>query len=71
MGQNDVRCERYQFGRVPTNFGGIGCGPVGVDPHVAANGPSQLAAQASEGVELSASAKAKRSRRSRLRRGSL
>ena len=42
MGQNDVRRERDQFRRVSANVGGIGCGPAGVDPHVAADGPAQL-----------------------------
>ena len=42
MGQNDVGRERGQFRRVSANFGGIGRGPAGVDPHVAADGPAQL-----------------------------
>jgi hypothetical protein len=42
MGQNDVRRERSQFRRVSANFGRIGRGPAGVDPHVAADGPAQL-----------------------------
>ena len=42
MGQDDVRRERDQFRRVPANLGGIGRGPAGVDPHVAADGPAQL-----------------------------
>src|SRR5262249_32838992 len=41
MGQNDVRCERSQFRRVPAGFYGIGSGPARIDPHVAANGPTQ------------------------------
>ncbi len=41
MGQDDVRRERGQFRRVSANFGGIGRGPAGVDPHVAADGPAQ------------------------------
>ena len=42
MGQDDVRRERGQFRRVSANVGGIGRGPAGVDPHVAADGPAQL-----------------------------
>ena len=42
MGQDDVRRERDQFRRVSANVGGIGRGPAGVDPHVAADGPAQL-----------------------------
>jgi hypothetical protein len=41
MGQDDVRRERGQFLCVPANFAGIGRGPAGVDPHVAADGPAQ------------------------------
>jgi len=41
MGQDDVRRERGQFSRVSANFAGIGRGPAGVDPHVAADGPAQ------------------------------
>ena len=41
MGQDDVGRERGQFRRVSANVGGIGCGPAGVDPHVAADGPTQ------------------------------
>ena len=41
MGQDDVRRERGQFRRVSANVGGIGRGPAGVDPHVAADGPAQ------------------------------
>ena len=41
MGQDDVRRERDQFRRVSANFGGIGRGPAGVDPHVAADAPAQ------------------------------
>ena len=40
-GQNNVRRERGQFGCVSANFAGIGRGPAGVDPHVAADGPAQ------------------------------
>ena len=36
VGQDDVRRERGQFRRVFANLGGIGRGPAGVDPHVAA-----------------------------------
>ncbi|HEY5130994.1 MAG TPA: hypothetical protein VIJ35_27510 [Bradyrhizobium sp.] len=41
MGQDDVRRERGQFRRVSANLGGIGAGPAGVDPHVAADDPAQ------------------------------
>ena len=41
-GQNDVRRERGQFHRVSANIRGIGRGPVGVDAHVVADGPTQL-----------------------------
>ena len=41
MGQDDVGRERGQFRRVSANFAGIGRGPAGVDPHVAADGPAQ------------------------------
>jgi hypothetical protein len=40
MGQDDVRRERGQFRRVSANLGGIGAGPAGVDPHVAADDPA-------------------------------
>src|SRR5262245_24065418 len=42
MGQDDVRRERGQFRRVSANFAGIGCCPAGVDPHVAADAPTQF-----------------------------
>ena len=42
LGQDDVRRERDQFGRVSANVVGIAVGPAGVDPHVAAVGPAQL-----------------------------
>ena len=35
-GQDDVRRDRGQFRRVSASVGGIGRGPAGVDPHVAA-----------------------------------
>ena len=35
-----VRRERNQFRRVFANLIGIGRGPVGVDPHVATDGPA-------------------------------
>jgi hypothetical protein len=41
IGQDDVRRERGQFRRVPANVVGIGRGPAGVYPHVAANAPAQ------------------------------
>jgi hypothetical protein len=41
MRQYHVRHERDQFGRMPANLGGIGCGPAGMDLHVAADGPAQ------------------------------
>ena len=41
MGQDDVGRERDQFRRVSANGVGIGRGPAGVDPHVAADGPAQ------------------------------
>ena len=41
VGQDDVRRERGQFRRVSANFGGTGCGPAGIDPHVAADAPAQ------------------------------
>ena len=41
MGQDDVGRERGQFRRMTANVGGIGRGPAGVDPHVAADGPAQ------------------------------
>ena len=41
MGQNDVGRERGQFRRLSANLGGIGRGPAGIDPHVAADGPAQ------------------------------
>ena len=41
MGQDDVRRERGQFRSVSANFAGMGRGPVGVNPHVAANAPTQ------------------------------
>ena len=41
-GHDDVRRERGQFHRVFANGVGIGCGPAGVDPHVAAVDPAQL-----------------------------
>jgi hypothetical protein len=41
MGQDDVRRERDQFRCVSANFVGIGRGPAGVDPHVAADRPAQ------------------------------
>jgi hypothetical protein len=42
MGQDDVRRERGQFDRVLANHVGIACAPAGLDPHVAADSPSQL-----------------------------
>ncbi len=41
MSQDDVGRERGQFRRVSANVGGIGSGPAGIDPHVAADGPAQ------------------------------
>ena len=41
-GQDDVRRERDQFGRVFANVVGFARGPAVVDPHVAAVGPAQL-----------------------------
>ena len=41
-GQDDVRRERDQFGRVFANVVGIARGPADVDPHVAADGPARL-----------------------------
>ena len=46
VGQDDVRRERGQFCRVSANVGGIGRGPAGVDPHVAADRSSPIAASA-------------------------
>src|SRR5262245_5602546 len=40
-GEEDVGRERGQFLRLSANCGGIGCGPAGVDPHIAADDPSQ------------------------------
>src|SRR5262249_18239887 len=40
-GEDDVGRERGQFVRLSANCGGIGCGPAGVDPHIAADDPSQ------------------------------
>jgi hypothetical protein len=42
VGQDDVRCERGEFNRVLANQFGIACAPARLDPHVAADGPSQL-----------------------------
>ena len=42
MGQDNVGRERGQFRRVSANVGGIGCGPAGIDPHVTADGPTQV-----------------------------
>jgi hypothetical protein len=39
MSQNDVRREPRQFPRMSANGVGIGSGPAGVDPQVAADGP--------------------------------
>jgi hypothetical protein len=41
-GQNDVRSEPDQFGRVAAKALGIAGGPACVDPHVATVGPTQL-----------------------------
>ena len=46
MGQDDVRRERDQFRRVSANLGGIARGPAIVDPHVAADRSSPIAASA-------------------------
>jgi hypothetical protein len=35
-GEDDVGRERGQFVRLSANCGGIGCGPAGVDLHIAA-----------------------------------
>ena len=41
MGKNDVGRERDQFRRMAANFGCIGRGPAGVDPHIATDGPAR------------------------------
>ena len=46
MGQDDVGRERDQFRRVSANVVGIGRGPADVDPHVAADRSSPIAASA-------------------------
>ena len=38
--QDDVRAEREQFHRLTTQARDIACAPAGINPHVAANGPS-------------------------------
>ena len=38
---DDFGRERNQFRGVLANFGGTGCGPAGVDPHIAADSPTQ------------------------------
>src|SRR5262249_30904643 len=43
--------ERGQFRRVSANVGGIGCGPAGVDPHVASDDPARLRQRLQEGAE--------------------
>jgi hypothetical protein len=40
-GEDDVGRERGQFLRLAANCGGIGCGPAGVDLHIATDDPSQ------------------------------
>src|SRR6516164_8385008 len=47
--ENDVRRERHQFCRLSANLGGIGRGPVDVDPNVAAVDPAQFLQRPSEG----------------------
>ena len=42
VGKDDIGRERRQFRRVSANVVGIGRGPAGVDPHVAADGPARL-----------------------------
>jgi hypothetical protein len=41
MGQDNIGRERGQFCRVFANVVGLGSGPAGVNPHVAADGPAQ------------------------------
>jgi hypothetical protein len=41
-GQDHIRCQHHQFGRVSTNAVRIARSPAGVDPHVAAVDPAQL-----------------------------
>jgi hypothetical protein len=42
VGEDHVRGERGQLGRVPTHGVGIGAGPSVIDPHVLADGPARL-----------------------------
>src|SRR5262245_18939 len=42
MGQDNVGRECNQFCRMSTNGGYIGGSPTGIDPHVAADDPTQL-----------------------------
>jgi hypothetical protein len=42
MGQDYVGCERGQLRCVSANLGDVGRGPARVNPHVAADGPTQL-----------------------------
>src|SRR5262245_57999418 len=42
MGENDIRRERNQFGRVSANVVGIDSSPANVDPQVAADGPAEF-----------------------------
>jgi hypothetical protein len=48
-GQNDIRRERNQFGRIPAIAVGIARAPARLDPHVAAVGPAQLLQPLNEG----------------------
>src|SRR5262249_16207274 len=41
-GQDNIRCEREQFRRVPATAVGIDRAPTVVDPHVTTGGPAQL-----------------------------
>src|SRR5262245_49521094 len=42
MGEDDIRRERNQFGRVSANVVGIDSSPANVDPQVAADGPAEF-----------------------------
>src|SRR5262249_55436288 len=53
MGQDDVGREGGQFRRVSATVGGVVCGPAGVDPHVAADGPAQARQRLQERLDKS------------------
>src|SRR5262245_46564375 len=53
MGHNDVRRERDEFRRVPSNLSDIGGGPARIDPYIATYSPTQQSQTLMERCEAS------------------